>query len=151
MAAIDTIVMDKTGTITDSDHNSVKTKAALTEEQKALVYSACINSIHPLCRMIYHYLGGENRLPVSAYSEIAGKGILATIGMHKLRIGSTELVPGCLEETVQGTNVHLMIDGNYLGFFGFAHSYREGLENISALEPSYRLFLLSGDNDHGTD
>ncbi len=148
MAEIDTIVMDKTGTITTGESDNVKIEAILTEEQKALIYSACINSIHPLCRMIYHYLGSKDRLQVHQYSEIAGKGILATIGTHRLRIGSAKLVCGQAEETGHTTKVHVVIDGNYIGYFAFAHRYRNGLEKIAALEPSYRLFLLSGDQDH---
>lgn len=148
MAEIDTIVMDKTGTITTGESDSVKIEAVLTEEQKALIYSACINSIHPLCRMIYHYLGSKDRLQVHQYSEIAGKGILATIGTHRLRIGSAKLVCGHREVTLHTTKVHVAIDENYIGYFAFAHRYRDGMEKITALEPSYRLFLLSGDQDH---
>ncbi len=148
MAEIDTIVMDKTGTITTGEGDSVTIEAVLTEEQKALIYSACINSIHPLCRMIYHYLGSKDRLQVHQYSEIAGKGILATIGAHRLRIGSAPLVCGHREVALHATKVHVAIDENYIGYFAFAHRYRDGLEEITALEPSYRLFLLSGDQDH---
>ncbi len=148
LAKIDTIVLDKTGTITTEDSSCVKIEAGLTEEQKRLVYSVCINSIHPLCRMIYHYLGGMERVPVSKYSEIPGKGILATIGKHQLRIGSSKLVRGYPERVVHSTNVHLLIDEMYLGYFAFEHHYRQGMEKISALEPSLNLHLLSGDQDH---
>jgi Cu+-exporting ATPase len=148
LAKVDTIVLDKTGTITTGDSSYVKNEASLTEEQKQLVYSVCINSIHPLCRMIYHYLGGLERLLVSKYSEIPGKGILGTVGKHQLRIGSSKLVLGYPERAVYSTNVHLLIDGLYLGYFAFEHHYRAGMEKISALEPSINLHLLSGDQDH---
>ncbi|MDB5135025.1 MAG: ATPase [Mucilaginibacter sp.] len=149
LASIDTIVFDKTGTITTGDNSCVKIEASLTEGQKQLVYSVCINSIHPLCRMIYHYLGGIERLPVSKYSEIPGKGILATVDKHQLRIGSSKLVLGYPEEkAAYSTNVHLLIDEVYQGYFAFEHHYREGMDKISALEPSLNLHLLSGDQDH---
>jgi len=148
MAEIDTIVMDKTGTITTGESINVQIEAVLTEDQKAQVYSACINSIHPLSRMICHFLGSKERLPVNDYSEITGKGIVANIGTHRIRIGNAKLVLGQPEESIHITKVHLMIDENYLGYFGFAHRYRNGLENITGLEPSYKLFLLSGDLDH---
>jgi Cu+-exporting ATPase len=148
LARIDTIVLDKTGTITTGDNSSVKLEADLTEQETDLVYSACINSIHPLCRMIYHHLGSCNRLHISEYSEIAGKGILATIGKHQLRIGSAKLVFKHSEEAIHSTRVHIMIDETYLGYFAFEHHYRDGIEKITALEPSYDLHLLSGDQDH---
>jgi Cu+-exporting ATPase len=88
------------------------------------------------------------RLHLSEYLEIAGKGIVASVHGHELRLGSAKLVLDCDEAVVHITKVHLMIDKHYLGYFAFAHHYREGLEKIAALEPSYQLFLLSGDQDH---
>jgi P-type Cu+ transporter len=148
LARIDTIVLDKTGTITTGDNSSIKLEADLTMEQKQLVYSACINSSHPLSRMIYHYLGVNNRLNVNDYSEVVGKGILASINGHQLRIGSAVFVFNHHEEAVHSTRVHIVIDEIYLGYFAFAHHYREGIEKITALDTSYNLHLLSGDVDH---
>ena len=70
------------------------------------------------------------------------------MGKHQLRIGSSKLVLGYPERVAQSTNVHLLIDELYLGYFAFEHHYREGMEKISALEPSLNLHLLSGDQDH---
>jgi len=148
LARINTIVMDKTGTITTGDSANVKVEVLLTEDQKQLVYSACINSTHPLCRMIYHYLGSKKRIPVSSYTEIPGKGILAIINNNRLRIGSASLVLGHAEQDAHATKVHIAINEIYLGYFAFTHHYREGMEKISALEPSLNLHLLSGDQDH---
>jgi Cu+-exporting ATPase len=148
MAEINAIVMDKTGTITTGDGNNVETDAVLTEKEKQLIYSACINSMHPLSRMICQHLGNMGRLAISAYMEIPGKGIMATIEGHKLRLGSARLVLNCDEDAMNITKVHLMIDNKYYGYFAFAHCYRDGLRNITALEPLYQMFLLSGDQDH---
>ena len=71
MAAVDSLVMDKTGTITNAESKNVKIQAALTEQQKQLVFSACINSAHPLSMMICKALGPIERLSVSEYSEVA--------------------------------------------------------------------------------
>jgi Cu+-exporting ATPase len=84
MAAIDTIVMDKTGTVTNRDNNGIELKGIFTPLQKQLVYSTCINSIHPLSRMICDYLGEQKRLSVNSYIELAGKGIIARIGDQHL-------------------------------------------------------------------
>ncbi len=148
MANIDTIVMDKTGTITTGDSNSVEIEAMLTDSQKQLVYSACINSIHPLCRMICQFMGNMARLTAINYKEIPGMGIRTSINGHHLVIGSTQLVLGQREDTAHTTKVHLMIDNLYLGYFSFAHHYRAGMEKITSLRSSYDLFLLSGDQDH---
>ena len=148
MAGIDTIVMDKTGTITTCEGTTVTAGTALTEEQKQLIYSACINSGHPLSRMICRSLDNISRLPVTDYTEIAGKGISATIGTHHLQIGSGEFIFGCFREIQDVTRVHLLIDGSYCGYFSFEHHYRDGMQNIQKLSANYKLFLLSGDHDH---
>ena len=147
MAAVDTIVMDKTGTITNGAGN-IKMKADLTEAQTVLIYSACINSNHPLSRLICKHLGSLTRLPITAYREISGQGITAVIDGHELKIGSAKFLFDQTEENLVTTCVHLMVDGYYLGYFSFRHSYRDGMGKISALAPSYPLYLLSGDQDH---
>jgi len=151
MAGIDTIVMDKTGTITNGDSNSVELNGDLTTLEKLLIYSTCINSIHPLSRMICNYLGKNYRLPVSHYTEFAGKGIVATISGHQLKIGSGDLVFGYFKETPGITAIHILIDGHYLGYFSIKHNYRDGMDQITKLNLSYDLLLLSGDQDHERD
>ena len=148
LARIDTIVFDKTGTITTGDNNSVQLDAALTEKQVQLIYSACINSTHPLSRLIYHYLGGAKRLSVDAYSEIPGKGIAATIEGHRILMGSAMFVFNRDDEAARATNVHIIIDDVYMGRFAFTNHARPGMDKVAALDQSYKLFLLSGDQDH---
>ncbi|WP_295711984.1 heavy metal translocating P-type ATPase metal-binding domain-containing protein [Mucilaginibacter sp.] len=148
LARIDTLVMDKTGTITTGNSKRIELSGELSDVQKQMVYSACSNSIHPLSRMICQFLGDMRKLPVNEYIEIPGKGINANIAGHQLHIGSGDLIFGYYIDTKQITRVHLMIDGYYLGYFGFAHEYRDGMEKISSLSPDYQLFLLSGDQNH---
>jgi len=148
MAAIDTIVMDKTGTITTGDGNTIKMQAELTNDEKQLIYSTCINSTHPLSRMICRYLGEMPKLPVNEYAEIAGKGIVAKVNGHHVLIGSGQLAFGYFTETPDVTMAHVVIDGKYIGYFSVTHNYRAGMDEIAGLDNDYHLFLLSGDNDH---
>ncbi|MEO8885138.1 MAG: heavy metal translocating P-type ATPase metal-binding domain-containing protein [Mucilaginibacter sp.] len=148
LADIDTIVMDKTGTITTGAVNNVKLEATLTDEQKQLVYSVCTNSAHPLSRMICQYLGNMDQLTLSGYNEIAGKGIQATVNACQLFIGSAKFVLGCNESTLASTRVYIQIDDQYFGYFSFSHQYRDALKNIAALAEDYDQFLLSGDQDY---
>jgi len=148
MAAIDTIVMDKTGTITTGEGNTVKDNAALTEYEKQLVYSVCVNSIHPLSRMMCRYLGPREKQSVEKYEEVAGQGILATIDNHKVAIGNELLVLGKRSDSRNATKVLILIDDVYCGYFEFAHQYRNGLDKVTTLLKKYKLFLLSGDRDY---
>ncbi|HZY39605.1 MAG TPA: heavy metal translocating P-type ATPase metal-binding domain-containing protein [Mucilaginibacter sp.] len=148
LARIDTIVLDKTGTITTGDSKSIRFEGNLTEEEKQLIYSACLNSGHPLSRMIYTYLAAQQRVAADGYMEIPGQGIVALIGGRQLMIGNAKLVLGHNDNVTHLTRVHISIDCVYLGYFAFSHHYRSGLEKIASLVPAYKLFLLSGDQDH---
>lgn len=147
LANIDTIVMDKTGTITTGSKN-IHIEGRLNTEQRRLVYSVCANSIHPLSRMICQYLGDLEKKDVSDYREIPGEGIMATVDGHQLLAGSNKLIFRQKHDGYLTTQVHVMIDGNYLGYFGFYHQYREGMKQVAELAPPYALYLLSGDQDH---
>jgi Cu+-exporting ATPase len=148
MAAINTIVMDKTGTITTSDNDHVQLNAQLNDTDRELVYNVCMHSNHPLSRMICRYLGSHKRLQVTGLTEAAGRGITASVNGYQVRIGSEQHVSGYSKDSSAGTKVHVSVDGNYRGYFAFAHQYREGLKNINNLEQDYKLYLLSGDQDH---
>ena len=148
MAAIDTIVMDKTGTITTGNGDDIQTCAQLTKQQRQLVYSACANSVHPLSRMICAQLGGMIKLPVNEYEEIAGKGIIANVNGYYLRIGSPELIGIELGKLPNLSTVHVAIDSLYLGYFAVTHHYRKGMGEVASLKQQYDLYLLSGDSDH---
>ncbi|MBC7400833.1 MAG: heavy metal translocating P-type ATPase metal-binding domain-containing protein [Mucilaginibacter sp.] len=148
LAAIDTIVMDKTGTITTGTVNNIKLEADLTDEQKQLVYSLCSNSNHPLSRIICRYLGNMDQLAVAGYTEIAGKGVQAHINGHFVMAGSADFILGCSDHTSAHTMVHIAIDDRYMGYVAFSLSYRDGMKNIAALAGSYDEYLLSGDQDH---
>jgi Cu+-exporting ATPase len=78
----------------------------------------------------------------------AGKGISALIGTDTIRLGSGKFLFGHFEEAALSTRVHIMINAEYLGYFTFTQSYRHGLDKVARLSPPYRLFLVSGDQNH---
>ena len=148
LAAIDSIVLDKTGTITTGADMAIKLEAGLTNLHRQMIYSVCSNSSHPLSRTICRFWGDVSRLDIKDYREIPGEGISATVNGKMVKIGSSLFVLGIPNNSSHFTRVYLMIDGRYLGYFAFEHQYRRGLEQITALSPAYQLQLLSGDQDH---
>ena len=147
MARINTLVLDKTGTLTLSQSKNMDFHGFLDPEQEKWVYSACMNSLHPLSRMICQYLGNMKRLPVQEFSEIPGSGFIAKIEGRGIKIGSAEWVLGISDQSLGKTQVHVEVDKNYMGFFSIAQEYRKGMENLKVLEKDYSLFLLSGDQN----
>ncbi len=150
LARIDTIVLDKTGTITNSSQENVTLYASLTVMDREMIYSVCSNSIHPLSKQICDFLDNTPKLSITNYQEIPGHGISATVNGHLLIIGSSSFVFDNNSDTEdnKSTKVHLRIDGKYLGYFSFINHYRDGLNRIADLNSHYDIYLLSGDNDH---
>jgi len=147
MAGLDTLVLDKTGTLSLGNEMEVQTSLILSERQKTLIYSACINSLHPLSRMIQEYLGRRKRIPSDSFHEIPGSGYEAWVDGDLIRIGSKKLILGRYAQAESGTRVHVQINDQYLGYFSFSSKYREGLANLKSLSKDINLHLISGDQD----
>jgi len=146
MAAIDTLVFDKTGTITNPKADTLSFKGTLDEYTQQLVFSTCRNSNHPLSRAIIkslHYQGTP--LALTNYEEIAGKGIRANIGQQEISIGNARFV-GLTTQHNAGTYIN--IDGEVKGFYPIRQHWRSTLQEVvSQLKKHYDLHLISGDTD----
>lgn len=155
MAACDTIVFDKTGTLTTP-------KPAVTEAfgqplspiERALVATLVAQSAHPLSRKLANQLKNNGFLSVEGFTEVPGHGIQAIIDGQIVKIGSRSFVDSAVSPPIDTGQpaeavVHLSIDHNYRGYFGFPNDYRSGLDAmLTDLRPDYQLYLLSGDNDY---
>jgi P-type Cu+ transporter len=150
LAHIDTIVLDKTGTITITGGNSITLHGELSDYEKQLIYCACSNSAHPLSRLICQYWHGQSKLSINSYFEVPGRGITANIEGEIVDVGSERFIKGksFANSNPESTEVHMRINGNYAGYFGIQHNYRQGIESIKALTSAYNVLLLSGDHGH---
>jgi P-type Cu+ transporter len=151
LSKADTVVIDKTGTITENN-NSVVTYfgKSLSDELKDKVKSISGNSSHPLSRKIAESMKGGNGYTPVVFNETEGEGIEGIFTENKIRMGSHSFVTGDYsgEYLLNKTHVHLSVDDTYMGYFEISNSYREGIfDNIKELQKRYEVFLLSGDNE----
>jgi Cu+-exporting ATPase len=173
MAEVDTIVFDKTGTLTTGAGTVRWLGAPLEEAESRQVRSIASHSTHPLAVRVSGALGGSNFTePVLSFAETPGCGVEGRVGGREILIGSAAWLEskgaGLWSQTpppytiakpaasaagashtaaVQGSTVHIAIDGQYRGCFVLEGALRPEVESlIASLRGSHRLVLLSGDH-----
>ena len=146
MAKIDTLVFDKTGTIT---YNKKANVSFIGEEISDFdlknIKSLLKNSNHPLSKSLYDYIDIEDEyLPIENFVETTGKGYEAVVRGKTYKIGSasfTQQTSVSLE-----TAVYIKRDDVFLGKYIFKNEYREGISEMASQLNHYKIHVLSGDN-----
>jgi Zn2+/Cd2+-exporting ATPase len=157
LAAVKTVVFDKTGTLTKGvfkvteviPHNGF-TQAELIE----LAAKVEAHSTHPVAQSIRTAYGQEiDDSQVQDYSEIPGHGVQARINGQTVIAGNDRLLHRENIEhdvcNVDGTVVHLAVDGKYAGRIVIADELKEdAAQAIQALKAKgiQKTVMLTGDN-----
>ncbi len=147
---IDTIVFDKTGTITKPDANRIRFIGnPLTEDEIRMVYSLSRQSTHPLSNAIARSYQDSEPMATVGFVEIPGRGIFGKVNNLPCRMGSMEYVTGTAVETTNlSSRVYLSVNEQVKGYFTIENQYREGFDSLMhELKGHFDIYLLSGDND----
>lgn len=149
LAKVDTIVFDKTGTITTNEKTAITYEGtALNEFEFKLLFNSLRGSNHPLSRRLYDFIPKQEAIEPLHFEEIIGKGIHAEFQEGTIKLGSSQFLRHLSENTHKKTKVHVEINGVYKGSYVFNNQYRVGLESLfERLSKKYNLVVLSGDND----
>lgn len=148
--AIDTIVFDKTGTITFTDSHSVEFHGKnLSTEEEHWIKSTCFQSAHPLSQSIFSFLNATYKQEIEGFREVPAAGVVGQIEGHEIRLGSPSFI-----EVVNPTHfdsgsiVYVSIDKEIRGYFTIKNQFRNGAEEVIAeLSKKFECHLISGDND----
>ena len=149
MAKVDTLVFDKTGTITTTQKTTIHFEGEPISAFNLHVLKNVLRaSNHPLSRMVYDFLPEASKMNVTSFVEYTGKGITAECEGQTIQLGSASFLGQTTPNNLNLTQVHVAIDGQYVGCFVFHNHYREGLETLFAqLAKTYTLKVVSGDNE----
>lgn len=142
---LDTIILDKTGTITTGEPviNSIKSLNGLSEDELLqLAASVERNSSHPLAKAFTKLAKQRNisLLAADNFQIIEGKGIQANINGRKIEIGKSIGTENALS---------LMIDGELTGSFEVSHTIKPNTKKaISELRKlGLDVIMMTGDNE----
>ncbi len=164
-ARIDTVVMDKTGTLTkgEPEVTDVVADGLGEDEMLALVAAVESESEHPLAAAIVRHAAarGVPQVPLENFRNVPGHGAVAEVGGHRVAVGNRKLMAaenvefGALmarrtEFASSGrTAVLVSVDGRGVGVIALADAAREtSADAVSSLhELGVEVVMLSGDNE----
>ncbi|WP_179317043.1 heavy metal translocating P-type ATPase [Winogradskyella undariae] len=149
LAQINTVIFDKTGTITSNKQSNAEYEGELLSEAENLVLKNSLRgSNHPLSRTLYSILKENNIITLDAFEEHIGKGIEVKHDTLNMKIGSPSFVGNPNKSAILNTTVHVSTNNVYKGKFTFYNSYRKGVSKLfNNLKKHYDLVILSGDNE----
>ena len=158
ISKVNTVVMDKTGTLTKgvfAVQNVVPVKGKKKEEVLRLAAYAEAFSNHPIAVSLKEAFGKEvdcNLL--SNVEELAGFGIKATFEEHELLAGNYKLMQkeniSCEKASESGTLVYVAYNKEYCGYIVIADEVKadakEAIDKMKACGIK-KIVMLTGDNE----
>ncbi|MDD3383815.1 MAG: heavy metal translocating P-type ATPase [Bacilli bacterium] len=156
-AKINTLVLDKTGTITKGSFDLGKINLNEVSEDEFLLYlsNAEYYSNHPIAKFIVGKFSSKiNKDKIKDYKEIKGFGSKLIYDNKKVVVGKKELLLKngikVIENDVSNTIVYLGVDGKYYGNVLIEDAIKldmeQSIKNIQA-EGVNNIVMLTGDNE----
>ena len=158
MTQINTLVMDKTGTVTKGVFKIKSIKTFDWDEKEFMNYLMAMEeqSTHPIAKAIMEYQKGTNNFEANKVSEVAGKGLKGMVKGKEVLVGNKALmesnnieVPNETESIVESI-VLVAFDTIFAGYVVIADELKEDAkETITALQKVgiKKIMMLSGDKD----
>ncbi|MDO9184402.1 MAG: heavy metal translocating P-type ATPase [Bacteroidia bacterium] len=162
MTKINTIVMDKTGTLTKGVFKVQEVNAVSHSKDEFVAIVAAIESqsTHPIAKAIVEYANGKDKdVPVSNVEEISGHGLKGTYKGSEVLAGNTKLLKKfnvaypAEVDAITDTIVVAAINNQYAGYITIADELKEDAkEAVSQMHQTIsKIVMLSGDKQSVVD
>ena len=168
MNKVDTLIVDKTGTITEGKPSMEKLISTSTvDEQSLLQYISSLNqySEHPLAEAVMKYAKSQNAtfFKVDDFKAVAGKGVTGTVENKKVALGnaklleqfsiriSEQLIKKVVTEQEQGKTVsYIAVDNEAVGYITIFDAIKLTSQNaiLELQNNGIEVIMLTGDNQN---
>ncbi|TXD84412.1 cadmium-translocating P-type ATPase [Subsaximicrobium wynnwilliamsii] len=158
MTKVNTVVMDKTGTVTKGVFKIKDVKSLGMDVAEFMKYLMAMEaqSTHPIAKAILAYKADGADYQATNVTEIAGKGLKGTVNGKMLLVGnkalmlSNQIQVPTETDTIVESIVMVGIDGKFAGFVTIADELKDdahkAIKEIRELGIS-KIIMLSGDKD----
>jgi len=159
MTKVNTVVMDKTGTVTKGVFRIkevINTSAFAEVEFMKYLMAMEEQSTHPIAKAILEYKADGTDFKASEVCEVAGKGLKGTVNHKQVLVGNKALmtsnsvdVPPETDAIVESI-VMVAIDGKFAGYVTIADELKEDAHHtIQQIREAgiAKIIMLSGDKD----
>lgn len=155
---VNTVAMDKTGTVTKGVFKIKDVKSTKFEEAEFMQYLMAMEeqSTHPIAKAILEYKADGSDYEATDVSEVAGKGLNGTVNGKTVLVGNKALmttnnieVPSETDSIVESI-VMVSIDENFSGYVTIADELKDDAHQaIKQIRDSgiSKIIMLSGDKD----
>lgn len=158
MTKVNTVVMDKTGTVTKGVFKIKDIRSIQFEEAEFMNYLMAMEeqSTHPIAKAILKYRAEGTGLGATDVSEVAGKGLKGTVNGKTVLVGNKALMTANHIEAPLETDaivesiVMVAIDGKFAGYVTIADELKEDAHQaIKQIRDAgiSKIIMLSGDKD----
>jgi P-type Cu+ transporter len=158
---VDTLVVDKTGTLTEGKPRVTSMSDRLANDCELLRLAASLESAseHPLAAAVVE-AAAEKRLrlsPPKEFQAVTGKGVTGVVDGHKVAVGSVRMMveegilkkAGVISGSYPGdTILCVAVDGQYVGALSIADQLKAATtDTVRELKKrGVRVLMLTGDN-----
>jgi Cu+-exporting ATPase len=158
---VDTLVVDKTGTLTEGKPSVTSMSDRLSTDPELLRLAASLESAseHPLANAIVAAAAekGLKLSPPKEFQSITGRGITGVVQGRKVAIGSVRMMvelgilqkPEVISASYPGDTILCVgVNGKYVGAFSVADKLKTGTaDTVRELKQrGVRVLMLTGDN-----
>lgn len=158
---VNTVVMDKTGTLTKGVFKVQKVVPNEIDEAELIRVASVIekNSTHPIAKAVVEYTGDNANGKAENVEEISGHGLKGSVDGKTVLAGNAKLLrkfniqyPADIEKVID-TIVVMAINGKYAGYITIADEIKEDAKQ--AVDSMHKLgiktVMLSGDKQSVVD
>lgn len=162
LSKVNTIVADKTGTLTKGEFKVSEIHAVGISEEELLKYAGSLESKsnHPVAKAIAEACRSSlDQVKVEQVEEMAGHGVMGMVDGHEVTAGNVKLFRklginyDALLDNTDETVVLCAVDKKFVGYITIADDLKDdAIEAIHSLKNDFgqEMIILSGDNEAKT-